>query len=169
MGLLTISPMGFKTAADPSDPKKINLQWNPSVGALFLAQQGIILNVAISPDMLTVSTLQTQGLQTPQPFLCNALVDTGASGLAIDKKIASALGLKKKGVTNNLTANGAKISPVYFVSLSFPGSNLKSYDMLRATEVDLANQSFHCLIGRETMSNWHMHYNGQTGQISISD
>ena len=49
------------------------------------------------------------------------------------------------------------------------GTNLRSYDMLRATEVDLANQPFHCLIGRETMANWHMHYNGQTGQISISD
>ncbi|MCW6169304.1 MAG: retropepsin-like domain-containing protein [Thermoplasmatales archaeon] len=169
MGLLTLSPMGFKTASDPNDPKKIHFQWNPSLGASVLAQSGIILNVAISPDMPTASTLQTQGVQTPQPFLCKALVDTGASGLAIDKTIASTLGLKKKGITNNLTANGAKISPVYFVSLSFPGSNLKNYDILRATEVDLANQPFHCLIGRETMSNWHMHYNGQTGQISISD
>ncbi len=169
MGLLTLSPMGFNTSPDPNDPKKMQLKWNPSLGASYLSQNGIVMNVAISPDMLTVSTLQTQGVQTPQPFLCKALVDTGASGLAIDRSIASFLGLKKKGVTNNLTANGAKISPVYFVSLSFPGSNLKSYDMLRATEVDLANQSFHCLIGRETMSNWHLHYNGQTGQISISD
>ncbi len=118
--------MGFKTASDPNDPKKIQLQWNPSLGASVLAQSGIILNVAISPDMLTASTLQTQGVQTPQPFLCKAVVDTGASGLAIDKKIASALGLKKNGVTNNLTVNGTKISPVYFVSLSFSGSNLKS-------------------------------------------
>ena len=169
MGLLTLSPMGFNTAPDPNDPKKIRIQWNPSLGASYLAQSGIILNVTISPDMLTVSALQTQGMQTPQPLLCKALVDTGASGLAIDKTIASTLGLKRKGVTNNLTANGAKTSSVYFVSLSFPGSNLKSYDMLRATEVDLANQSFHRLIGRETMSNWHLHYNGQTGQISISD
>lgn len=169
MGLLTLSPMGFQTTPDPNDPKNMQIRWNPSLGATFLAGNGIILNAAISPDMLTVSTMQTQGMQTSQPFLCRALVDTGASGLAIDKSIATALGLKKKGVTNNLTANGAKVSPVYFVSLSFPGSNLKSYDMLRATEVDLANQSFHCLIGRETMSNWHLHYNGQSGQISISD
>ena len=119
--------------------------------------------------MSTVSTMQTLGQTAPPPFLCKALVDTGASGLAIDKSIAVALGLKKQGIANNFTANGAKLSPVYFVSLNFPETNLRSYDMLRATEVDLANQSFHCLIGRETMANWHMHYNGQTGQISISD
>ena len=118
MGLLTLSPMGFQTTPDPNDPKKMQIRWNPSLGATFLAGNGIILNVAISPDMLTVSTMQTQGMQTPQPLLCKALVDTGASGLAIDKSIAAALGLKKKGVTNNLTANGAKVSPVYFVSWS---------------------------------------------------
>jgi hypothetical protein len=54
------------------------------------------------------------GNANPQPFLCKALVDAGVSGLAIDKKIASPLGLKKNGVTNNLTVNGTKISPVYF-------------------------------------------------------
>lgn len=161
--------MGFQTAPDPNDPKKIQIHWNPSVGAAVLATNGIILNVAISPDMLTVSTMQTQGMQIPQPLLCRALVDTGASGLAIDRSIAASLGLKKEGVTTNLTANGATEAPVYFVSLNFPGTNLKSYDMLRATEVNLANQPFKCLIGRETMKNWHLHYNGQTGQISIAD
>ena len=105
MGLLTLSPMGFKTASDPNDPKKIQLQWNPSLGASVLAQSGIILNVAISPDMLTASPLQTQGVQIPQPFLCKVFVDAGVSGLAIDKKMASTLGLMKNGVTNNLTVN----------------------------------------------------------------
>ncbi len=56
-------------------------------------------------------------------------MDTGASGLVIDLFIANSLGLKRKGVTNNLTANGSEISPVYFASLSFPSSNLKSYDL----------------------------------------
>lgn len=167
MGLLTFSPMGFQTSPDPNNPKNIQIKWNPSVGSSLLSIHGIILNVAILPDMLTVSSMQ--GQQTPQPLICRALVDTGASGLAKDKSTAEKLGLKKKGIANNLTANGIKLSPVYFVSLSFPGSNLKSYDMLRATEVDLSNQTFQCLIGRETMSNWHLHYNGQTGQISIAD
>jgi predicted aspartyl protease len=169
MGLLSISPIAFQTTPDPNNPKAMKITVNPAVGASILANNGIVLNIAISPDMLTVSTMQTLGQVAPRPFLCKALVDTGASGLAIDRSIAVALGLKKQGIANNFTANGAKQSPVYFVSLNFPGTNLRSYDMLRATEVDLANQPFQCLIGRETMANWHMHYNGQTGQISISD
>ena len=169
MGLLSISPIAFQAAPDPNNPKVMKITLNSALGASILATNGIVLNIAISPDMLTVSTMQTLGQQTPQPFLCKALVDTGASGLAIDRKIAQSLALKKEGIANNFTANGAKLSPVYFVSLSFPGTNLKSYDMLRATEVDLTNQPFQCLIGRETMANWHLHYNGQTGQISISD
>ena len=169
MGLLSISPIAFQTAPDPNNPKGVKIMVNPAVGASILANNGIVLNIAISPDMLTVSTMQTIGQIPPRPFLCKALVDTGASGLAIDKSIAFALGLKKKGIANNFTANGTKQSPVYFVSLNFPGTNLRSYDMLRATEVDLVNQPFQCLIGRETMANWHVHYNGQTGQISISD
>jgi hypothetical protein len=32
MGLLTLSPIGFKTTPDTSDPKKTQVQWNPSVG-----------------------------------------------------------------------------------------------------------------------------------------
>lgn len=169
MGLLSISPIAFQTSPDPNNPKAMKITVNSAIGASLLANNGIVLNIAISPDMLTMSTMQTLGQATPQPFLCKALVDTGASGLAIDKTIAVALGLKKQGIANNLTANGAKLSPVYFVSLNFPGTNLRSYDMLRATEVDLMNQPFQCSIGRETMANWHLHYNGQTGQVSISD
>lgn len=169
MGLLTISPMGFQTAPDPNNPKAIRVAYNPAVGAGLLSANGIVLNVAISPDMLSTSTMQTQGQAVPQPYLSKALVDTGASGLAIDKTISKNLGLKRKGIATNLTANGPRLSPVYFVALNFPGTNLRSYDMLRATEVDLSKQPFQCLIGRETMANWHLHYNGQTGQISISD
>jgi hypothetical protein len=169
MGLLTLSPMGFQTTSDPNNPKSVRVAWNPSLGAANLSGNAIILNVAISPDMLSTSTMQTQGYAVPQPFLCKAPVDTGASGLAIDKSIAQTLGLKKVGVTTNLTEIGSRLSPVYFVSLNFPRTNLRSYDMLTATEVDLSKQPFHCLIGRETMANWHLHYNGHTWQVSISD
>lgn len=160
--------MGFQTSPDPNNPKLNRISW-PTIGASHLAAKGIVLDVAISTDMLTASMLQTGEQNVPQPFLCKALVDTGASGLAIDKSIAISLGLKRKSVATNLTANGSKLSPVYFVSLTFPGTTLKSYDLSRATEGDLAKQSFQCLIGRETMANWHLHHNGQSGQISISD
>ncbi|MEM0135529.1 MAG: aspartyl protease family protein [Thermoplasmatales archaeon] len=89
--------------------------------------------------MLSVSTMQTLGQVAPQPFSCKALVDTGASGLVIDKTIVVALGLKLQSIANNFTANGDKLSPVFFVSLNSLGTTLRSHDMLRTTEVDLAN------------------------------
>jgi predicted aspartyl protease len=168
MGLLTVPPMGFQPATDPNNLKSIRVSLS-YIGANRLFNEGIILNVAISPDMLSLSTMEIEGKEVPQPIPCKALVDTGASGLAIDKTIAQKLGLKRNSITENLTANGSRLAPVYLVSLNFPATNLKSYDMLRATEVDLSKQPFQCLIGREIMANWHLHYNGQTGQVSISD
>ncbi|MDA8054694.1 MAG: retropepsin-like aspartic protease [Thermoplasmatales archaeon] len=168
MGLFTSVPLGIQIIPNLVNPNQPSISYNPSVGAGILINNGVIMNVAILPDMLTVSTLQSQNISI-QPFLGTALIDTGASGLAIDTSIARNLGLKKKGFAYNQTANGQRVSPVYFVQLTFPGTTLRSFDMLRATEVNLGNQQFRCLIGRETMANWHIHYNGQTGQVSIAD
>ncbi len=55
MGLLTISPIGFQTSPDPNDPKSVHIAWNPSIGAGLLSRNGIILNAAISPDMLSAT------------------------------------------------------------------------------------------------------------------
>jgi len=138
-------------------------------GAQVLASKGIVLNVGIGVDNFTADALHAQNLPLPQPFNGPALVDTGASGLALDTSVVRQLGLLRQGIANNYTAAGPRVSPVYFVSLAFPGSQLNSYGLLRATEVDLTGQAFKCLIGRETMMNWHIHYNGQSGQISIAD
>jgi len=61
MGLLSISPIAFQTTPDPNNPKAMKIVVNPAVGASILAKNGIVLNIAISPDMLTVSTMQTLG------------------------------------------------------------------------------------------------------------
>lgn len=137
-------------------------------GEQALARQGIVLSVAIGVDNYTATSLRAQGLNVPNPVPCQALLDTGASCLCIDSSIAKQLGLARRGIPSH-TAAGPRMSSLYAVSLLFPGTNLKTYDLLRAAEVNLALQSFKCLIGRDVLSHWHFHYNGQSGAVSISD
>jgi predicted aspartyl protease len=169
LGKITYANYQFQLQPDPNNPGKARIEMALGAGSQKLALGGIILNVSIAVDNLTAQAMKAQNLPLLTPVSCTALVDTGASGLALDTSVVQQLHLTRKGITTNYTAAGARQSPVYFVSLEFPGSDVRSYPLLRATEVDLQGQRFKCLIGRETMANWHIHYNGQTGQVSIAD
>jgi predicted aspartyl protease len=169
LGKITSSIIAFQTRPDPNNPAQMQIGIAMGGAAQFLVSQGIILNVSITVDNLTADAMRAQGRPLPTPVNCPALVDTGASGLALDTTVIQQLGLMRKGITSSATAAGLRDSPVYFVSLEFPGTDVHSYPLLRATEVNLQGQRFKCLIGRETMANWHLHYNGQSGQVSIAD
>jgi hypothetical protein len=169
MGTFTIQPIGFQSTPDPQTPGKIQVSVALGEGGRILSQNGIVLNVAIEVDNFTAAALQAQGKPIPPAVNCQALVDTGASGLALHTSVINSLQLVRKGVIPNLTAGGPRSASVYFVSLSFPGIPLRSYPILRATDCNLTGQPFQCLIGRETMRNWHLHYNGSSGAVSIAD
>lgn len=89
--------------------------------------------------------------------------------LSIDCSISQALNLTKRGIVTSHTANGPRQCNLFAVSLAFPATALRSYNLMRASEVDLSTQPFKVLIGRDVLANWHMHYNGQTGAVSIAD
>ena len=169
MGLLTIASFGIQTTPDPERPGQVRIALALGEGAGRLARSGVVLNAGIGVDNSTSEAMVAQGQQPPPLQNCQALVDTGADGLALDSTIVQALSLIRRGVVTNHTAAGQRLANRYAVSLAFPGTSLRSYPLLTATEVDLSSQPFKCLIGRETMSNWHLHYNGQTGFVSISD
>jgi hypothetical protein len=169
LGLVTIGSLGVQTAPDPQNPGQVRISLALGQGAHQLARVGIIMNVGIGVDNSTSEAIISQGNQPPPQQNCTAMVDTGADGLALDTAIVRALSLIRRGVVQNGTAAGVRQANQYAVSLTFPGTSLRSYPLLTATEVDLSSQPFKCLIGRETMANWHFHYNGQTGFISISD
>jgi len=169
MGKLTIQPIIFRTRPHPTNPGQIQIEFALGESARALMIRGIVLNISIEVDRWTAEALRAQSLPVPNPVAVPAMVDTGASHLGLDTSIVRSLNLARRGVTICDTAAGRRLANMYAVSLSFPGTTLMRYDMLRAVEVNLANQPFKCLIGRETMSNWHIHYNGQSGAISISD
>lgn len=169
MGKMTIQSIIFRTRPDPANPQQIQIQFALGAAAQSLSMNGIVLNVLIGVDRWTAEALRAQSKPVPNPVPVQALVDTGASNLAVDRSIVQSLSLARRGLANCQTPAGCRLSNIHAVSLAIPGTNLQSYDMLRAVEVDLTNQRFKCLIGRETMANWHFHYNGQSGTVSISD
>ncbi len=134
-----------------------------------MANKGIVVNVEIGIDLATAEALRACAQPVPNSIPCSALVDTGSSILAIDQSLAQSLNLVKRGIYVAHTANGPRQCSLYAVALSFPATNLKSYNIIQASEVDLSAQPFKCLIGREVLRHWHLHYNGETGTISIAD
>ena len=169
MGLLTLTHIVFEFRKDPDDPNKIQTRPIMDAGSRILAQNGIIVNVAIGVDVHTAEYFRMRDEPLPEQISCQALVDTGASSLFIDRSIAEKLRLARRGITTALTAAGPRPCNVYAVSLSFPGSTLRNYGLIKAADCDLSHQEYKCLIGRDVMSLWHIHYNGQTGTISIAD
>jgi hypothetical protein len=139
-----------------------------TAGAL-LANKGIIINVEIGIDLSTAEALRAFAQPIPNPISCQALIDTGSSILAIDQSIAQSLNLVKRGIYFAHTANGQRQCNLFAVALSFPATNLKSYNVIQASEVDLSAQPFKCLIGRDVLSKWHLHYNGESGAVSVAD
>ncbi|MGH9920133.1 MAG: aspartyl protease family protein [Nitrososphaerales archaeon] len=61
--------------------------------------------------------MRAQNQPVPAPSNCPALVDTGASGLALDSTVVQALQLRRQGVVTNDTAGGRRIANQHFVSL----------------------------------------------------
>lgn len=169
MGLLTITHQAMEFRPDPSNPQNVQIRILPDVSSTQLANLGVRLQVEISVDNVTANYFLSQNQQIPQAMKCDALLDTGASCLCIDSSIAQQLKLARKGIAASLTANGPRQSNLYAVSISFFGGSLRRYDVIRAADVDLSKQPFKCLIGRDIMRRWHVHYNGQTGTVSIAD
>lgn len=169
MGLLTIGMTAVRVTINPSDPTDVQVRPDLGAGQTDLKDRGIIIQVEIGVDNLTAEALRQQGLPVPPTVPCDALVDTGASNFAIDLSIARQLGLSRTGTTNQNTAGGTRTANLYAISLDFPGTSLNNIDVLVAMDCVITGQPFRCVIGRDIMSKWHMHYNGTTGTITIAD
>jgi len=154
---------------DPADPEKIVQLIQPGSHALFAG--GVVMDVAIGLDAITVASLQqSQDHQPlPSPIVVKALLDTGCNVTSIDKKIAETLNLKVRGYAQVYTANGLADNSQHLVSFGFPGTGLKGINVLNVQTVNLTGQPFGILIGRDIMSNWAITYNGPAGFVSIAD
>jgi hypothetical protein len=129
--------------------------------------------------VVTVSAARRTALiaanqQVPNPVPIRGLLDTGASGTAVDPSVLTTLGLTPTGSTLvNTPTTGATPQPVdlYDVGFVIPGpaggSHLFSQTLpVMASEL-LAAQGFHALIGRDILSQCVFVYNG-SGFFTLS-
>ena len=152
---------------NPANPGQTQTQLEVGPHSLFAG--GIVMDMALAIDEVTSQSMRSGNQTVPTAVTAKALVDTGCTITLIDDSIVQQLGLTVRGYTTTHTAAGPINSGQYFVALSFPGTKLQGRTLHRVQSVNLAEQPFKILIGRDLMASWNINYNGLAGFISIAD
>lgn len=94
-----------------------------------------------------------------------ALIDTGASHTAIHESVVQALGLTPVGITGVTTPNAIGQYLKYDIGIVFENEWVIKRTV---TALPLQNQSdFTCLIGRNILDLFTLHYNGRSKQFTL--
>lgn len=152
---------------NPANPGQVQTQ--VGVGPQSLFAGGIELDMALAVDAVTAQSMRAGNINIPTAITAKALVDTGCTITSIDDSIVQQLGLVVRGYATTHTAAGPINCGQYFVSFSFPGTQLQGRTLHRVQSVNLAGQPFKVLIGRDLMASWNINYNGPAGFVSIAD
>ena len=133
-----------------------------------MRQHGPLLQVAIGISQDVSEQLLNQGLSLPEQISGNALIDTGASTSCIDDEIAVKMGLPIIDVVNMMSASHPSVAQnVYPIQMHLAGSNI-TIEIPHAVGANLASQGLIALIGRDFLQHCTFHYNGVSGQITLS-
>jgi len=155
----------------------LNAQWPPGGGsdpAALLQHWGplTVVEVQVPPALATL--LQSQGASLPQPVLGLALVETGASITAVDRRVIESLGVPPVGVQPVGTAGGVQNQFVYPASLRLAAMDV-IVDFNSVLGADLQGQAspvpdvpLICLIGRDVLREGVLFYNGLTGAWTLA-
>ena len=129
--------------------------------------------VEISIPSALVTQLTAQNLPIPQPINGYALVDTGASMLAVDERILQRLQLRPFSTGAVSTGAGTVVQGIYPVSMSFPGTTVGAILVARCLGANLGDQvnpplNTIALIGRDTLRDCILVYNGPLGIFTLA-
>lgn len=137
-------------------------------GPSALLQQGPHIEMLISATRPEVVEGRVVGLEFPE-ISVRALIDTGASLTIINPEIAQTCKLRQTD-RNKINAVGGVAGefPAYAASISFPGTELPSFDVIRVVACPIVKQRFFsCLIGRDILQKWLLNYDGKTGELEV--
>jgi hypothetical protein len=111
------------------------------------------------------------GLEYPKPLQMRALLDTGASVTVISKTFAKYCKLFQTNAGTELRVLGATYrGGEHAGSVSFPGTNLRSFDLIRIVSADFEREpNYACLIGRDILRNWVISFDGRSKRVTITD
>jgi predicted aspartyl protease len=137
--------------------------------AIFLANTGPRVPIAITLHASILQQLTLQGTPSSTVVTGSALIDTGAGITCIDIDAATQLGAPIIDYVNMTSASHAgNVQPVYPVQLQIPGSPI-NISAPRAVGFPLAaSQGIIALIGRDVLQSCVLVYNGTAGSISLS-
>lgn len=141
-----------------------------------IGPDGPVISVAIGFSGPRSAFLQASGGTIPTPVMVRALVDTGASGTAIDSSVVTALGLAPTGsipVHTPSTQGVPHYCNQYDISLWFlqspPQSTAHNMALtMPVIETDFTGQNFRALLGRDILARCTMFYHGPGGLVTIS-
>jgi hypothetical protein len=111
------------------------------------------------------------GFEYPEPLRMRALLDTGASVTVISKTFANYCKLFQTNEGSEITAVGTTHRcGEHAGAVSFPGTNLRSFDPIRIVSVDFVKErNYAILIGRDILRNWVITFDGRSKRVTITD
>ncbi len=139
----------------------------PESAAAWLANQGFLLPIEISPPQSLVRLLAARSAEPPSAVSGFALVDTGASHCCVEEKVLRQLQLQPVRRINVCSPNGSRLQFVYLARLSFPGAPIPPVE-LRVIGVQLDQGETLGLIGRDFLRHCLVVYNGPLGGCTLS-
>lgn len=150
------------TGLPPTSPvDKDDLSRSP----IHLVNGGPLISVLIMPPKPIQAILTHKG--RPHPGVPTiALIDTGASLTGATPSVIQRANLRFTGFSPLQSALGSQERRVYFGEIHFPwGAHMAA----PIAECELDGLPFECIIGRDTMKNWVMIYDGIAGIVTITD
>lgn len=121
------------------------------------------LDVALTHPKSIADKFRQEGKEV-KSIKVRALIDTGASGCVITKRVAGELNLIQTGFQKITSVQDEQDRPVFNIQLIFHWGAAIS---VPAAECPI--KGFDCIIGRNVISHWNMIYNGAHGYIIIND
>jgi hypothetical protein len=116
--------------------------------------------------------MQSAGIAIPAPAIANLLIDTGASGTAIDSTIVTQLGLQPTGTTTIRTPSTG-MTPhtcsTYDVELTIPGAGTARHiPALAIIDGHYLSQGIQGLLGRDILKDARLIYGGPDNYCMLS-
>ena len=134
-----------------------------------LSREGPTIGVIVRPSSAFLSAQKDQGSDAEVPSVRSLmLVDTGASGSAVDQEVIAMLGLQPTGAISIATPSHARHEVLtYDIDLIIEQNQFHLADV-PVFATGLKNQGIQGLIGRDVLQHMLLVYNGYAGHFTLA-
>jgi predicted aspartyl protease len=134
-----------------------------------LSREGPTIGVIVRPSSAFLSAQKEQGSDAEVPSVRSLmLVDTGASGSAVDHEVIAMLGLQPTGAISIATPSHDRHEVLtYDIDLIIEDNRVHIADV-PVFATGLKKQGIHGLIGRDVLKHMLLVYNGYSGHFTLA-